>query len=214
MNYSRIYAELVQRAKSQAEARRSSSDYYEEHHVIPRCVNPSSSFTVPLTAREHILAHHLLAKFFPTSGLLRASALMGVRRDAPVSLIALSRQRLSKFSWTKTEEGRQCLKQIANRLAHEGRNGFQSEKSREFSRAHSKDLQRKWKEEGNHPLSSKAAREVASLKATERNKQMNAELNKLKAQVVRTCERCGAIVKGPLGNMKQHQRSSKCIKID
>lgn len=210
MNYARIYCELLQRAKLEAEERRKSGLYHEEHHVIPRCVVSSSQHTVPLTAREHILAHALLAKFFPSLGLLRASALMGVRKDSNPALNAISRERLSEYSWAKTQEGRKRLSEMALRLAQEGRNGFQSERSREISRIHGSNLQKKWKEEGGHPLSTERAREESRIRAIERNKKMNAELNKIKAQVVRICDKCGAEIKGPLGNMKQHQRSSKC----
>jgi hypothetical protein len=210
MNYARVYSELVQRAKKESEVRRTSGRYFEEHHVIPRCIVASSSNTVPLTAREHILAHALLVKFFPKIKLIWASSLMGVRKDSNPALNALSRERLGKYSWTKTEEGREFLSNMATDLALQGRNGFQSENCLVHSRLQGKRLQEQWRLNGNHPLSSVKAREESRLRAIERNKQMNAKLNRIKGQVERTCEKCGATIKGPLGNMKQHQRSSKC----
>lgn len=210
MNYARIYYELVERARIESEERRIGGSYHEEHHVIPRCLVPSSKFTVPLTAREHILAHALLVKFFPNVKLMRASSLMGVRKGVSPALRALSRERLGQHSWTKTDEGKQKLKESAIRLAKEGRNGFQSQNSRKFSSNHAKGLQQKWVLQGNHPLSTPEARERSRLMAIQRNKEMNAELNKAKGKIERICDKCGAVIKGPLGNMKQHQRSSKC----
>lgn len=44
-----------------------SSNYYENHHIIPRSLNGSNSSEnlVLLTAREHFICHWLLVKIFP-----------------------------------------------------------------------------------------------------------------------------------------------------
>lgn len=62
MNYSKIYNQLIENAKSKD--RNIEQDYYEEHHIIPRCIggDDSSYNLVLLTAREHYVAHWLLAK--------------------------------------------------------------------------------------------------------------------------------------------------------
>lgn len=62
MDYSKIYNQLVERAKN-----RILSGYVEKHHVIPRCMGgldvPEN--IVELTAREHYLCHRLLTRMYP-----------------------------------------------------------------------------------------------------------------------------------------------------
>jgi len=75
MNYQRIYNQLMIRANDELELRiqkKSLGDYFEGHHIIPRCLNgqgKSSNFMHPnitlLTAREHFLAHWLLHRIYP-----------------------------------------------------------------------------------------------------------------------------------------------------
>jgi hypothetical protein len=89
--------------------------------------------------------------------------------------------------WTCPDAARQKLSEIAKRT------------------------QEKWKEEDNHPLSSSKARAASSERAKLRNKEMNVWLNKEKGKVIRICDKCAAQVRGSMGNMKQHQRSGKCI---
>lgn len=60
MNYKRIYSLLI----SSRKLKTTPSDYYENHHIIPRALggNDSSKNMVKLTGREHFLAHIFLAK--------------------------------------------------------------------------------------------------------------------------------------------------------
>lgn len=61
MTYSKIYQEIVERCKS----RKYNKDiYYERHHIIPKCVGgkDDGDNIVNVTAREHFILHHLLAK--------------------------------------------------------------------------------------------------------------------------------------------------------
>ena len=46
--------------------------YYEQHHVIPRCIGGSEDAEnlVLLTAREHFLAHKLLCEIYPDNDKL------------------------------------------------------------------------------------------------------------------------------------------------
>ena len=70
MNYKKIYDQLI--AKAQAENRKKlpKTDpnyvYYEAHHIVPKCMNGSNdaSNIVNLMAREHYIAHILLAKTY------------------------------------------------------------------------------------------------------------------------------------------------------
>jgi hypothetical protein len=66
MNSQRIYNELISRAI--LETRKKNKDvYYESHHILPKCLGGSNKKDnlVLLTAREHFLAHWLLAKANP-----------------------------------------------------------------------------------------------------------------------------------------------------
>ena len=70
MNYNRIYASIVLRAKSdEANRRKFKKDghYYERHHIIPRSLGGSNKNEnlVYLTAREHFICHWLLVKIYP-----------------------------------------------------------------------------------------------------------------------------------------------------
>jgi hypothetical protein len=61
MTYSKIYHEIVGRCKT----RKYNKDiYYEKHHIIPKCVGgkDNDDNIVSVTAREHFILHHLLAK--------------------------------------------------------------------------------------------------------------------------------------------------------
>lgn len=66
MNYNNIYVNLI---ASRRNMKRFKGDgtYYENHHIIPRCMNGSDepSNFVLLTAREHFIAHKLLTKIYP-----------------------------------------------------------------------------------------------------------------------------------------------------
>lgn len=74
MNYSKIYNDLISKRKAYP-LLFSEYIYTEEHHVIPKCLggNNSRENLVRLTAREHFIAHRLLAKIFTEStGLQKA----------------------------------------------------------------------------------------------------------------------------------------------
>ena len=59
MNYPKHYFLLIEKAKN-----RTLTCYKEAHHIVPRCLGGSNDITnlVDLTAREHYIAHILLAK--------------------------------------------------------------------------------------------------------------------------------------------------------
>lgn len=63
MNYKSLYERLVSHAKT----RQCTEEYYEVHHIIPRCMGGDNSKDnlVALTAREHFIAHLLLHKIYP-----------------------------------------------------------------------------------------------------------------------------------------------------
>jgi len=64
MNYTKIYNQLIERAKNRKEER---DGYYERHHIIPKCMGGSDDKDnlVKLTYREHFIAHWLLHRENP-----------------------------------------------------------------------------------------------------------------------------------------------------
>jgi hypothetical protein len=72
MNYQKIYNSIIERAKS-----RLAEGYTESHHIIPRSIGGSNDHgnLVNLTAREHFIAHLLLAKIYG-GGLWHAAHMM------------------------------------------------------------------------------------------------------------------------------------------
>lgn len=74
MNYQYHYDRLIQRAKN----RQRPDCYCEEHHIVPRCVGGEDvpENLVYLTAREHFVAHRLLAKANPKIVKIRTADFM------------------------------------------------------------------------------------------------------------------------------------------
>jgi hypothetical protein len=67
MNYIKIYNSITTKAKN-LNRKKSKEQYYEWHHVLPKCLNGSDDDNlVLLTAKEHFICHHLLTKIYPKS---------------------------------------------------------------------------------------------------------------------------------------------------
>ena len=62
MNYQNIYIRLIEHAKQ----RTVQTGYVEKHHILPRSLGGKDEIEnmVSLTAREHFIAHLLLAKIY------------------------------------------------------------------------------------------------------------------------------------------------------
>ena len=71
MNYTQIYNSLITKRQNEI---LSKEIYGENHHIIPKCLGGSNKKEnlVRLTAREHYIAHLLLAKIHNTFGLYSA----------------------------------------------------------------------------------------------------------------------------------------------
>lgn len=79
MNYKNLYSTIVEKASLRGLNKTKLDGYFEAHHIAPRCMGGSddSYNLVLLTAREHYIAHLLLAKIYPeSSGLHLAVILM------------------------------------------------------------------------------------------------------------------------------------------
>lgn len=70
MNYEEIYKRLCSTPDTDG--------YTETHHIVPRCMGGSDEpgNLVELSARKHFIAHQLLAKIYPESGLIHAAHMM------------------------------------------------------------------------------------------------------------------------------------------
>lgn len=81
MNYEKNYYDYINYVKF---SNRELNDYYEVHHIIPKCLGGSDEKDnlIKLTAREHFLAHYLLTKIYPNSNkLLDAFRMMGTKNN-------------------------------------------------------------------------------------------------------------------------------------
>ena len=78
MNYQKIYNQLIQKRQQILV-----EGYSERHHIIPKCLGGSnkSNNLVRLTAREHFIAHQLLAKIYSNNKkILYAAYMMSNRK--------------------------------------------------------------------------------------------------------------------------------------
>lgn len=101
MNHQRHYNLLITKARSRTQP---PNEYLEKHHVIPRSHGGSNAKDnlVLLTAREHFVAHMLLARIYG-GGMWQAAAMMknarhGVqKRSVNSRLHAIARARWAEF---------------------------------------------------------------------------------------------------------------------
>jgi len=89
MNYSKQYKALIAKAQS----RLVPECYTEIHHILPRCLGGSDldDNLVTLTAREHCLAHLLLAKIHNHTGLWAAVNMMTKNHSMTSRAYAIAR---------------------------------------------------------------------------------------------------------------------------
>lgn len=81
MNYKKIYDQLVAKAKPRG-LDKTTVDYYTEiHHIVPKCLggDDSEDNLVMFSAKEHYIAHLILAKLNPdVQGLTYAAFMMSI----------------------------------------------------------------------------------------------------------------------------------------
>ena len=79
MNYQQIYNQLISKRQQETPPE---NCYTETHHIKPKCLGGTNEQTnlVKLTAREHYIAHLLLAKIYNTYGLYSAVIYMQTGR--------------------------------------------------------------------------------------------------------------------------------------
>lgn len=136
MNYKKIYDQLIVKAKG-----RKVEGYKEVHHIIPRCLGGSNKVDnlVELTAREHYVAHLLLAKIYGgklwyaffamcnmdpskeksryrTSSRLYAEAREEVSKQQREARIGTTQNQSTKKKISKTLSGRTLSSRTKNRM--------------------------------------------------------------------------------------------------
>ncbi len=87
--------------------RNENSDYFENHHIVPKCLDGSNDNDniVRLTAREHFIAHALLVKIYPTSKKI-TNAFIGMSRNKTGNrYINASMYEYLKKYWRDTHSG-------------------------------------------------------------------------------------------------------------
>lgn len=108
MNYQKAYNQLIEHAKQNPP-----TEYKEQHHIVPKAEGGSDDKTnlVKLTARQHYIAHLLLAKIYDDFKMYSALTYMQTRRH---------RSRKFKFNSRLYEKMRvECAKKLsAWRKAH------------------------------------------------------------------------------------------------
>lgn len=88
MDYHRIYNQLIKRAVDRSWKRSTAPCYIERHHIIPKCIGGSNKKQnlVCLSAREHFIAHILLAKIYNNhKGLVFAAVCMMYNKDSKIN---------------------------------------------------------------------------------------------------------------------------------
>ena len=104
MDYIKIYNALIEKAK----VRENTSEYYESHHIVPRCIGGTDDKEnlINLTPEEHYVAHQLLVKIYPTNHKLVNAAAMMIPSRPSNKLYGWLRRRLSAVkSVQQTGEG-------------------------------------------------------------------------------------------------------------
>lgn len=103
MNYTKIYNDLVEKAKQRGLDKTQHEGYFEIHHILPVSLGGSNddSNLVMFTGREHFIAHMLMWKANPEDvSLMRAAFLMSNRKLSKINSISYEnlKQNISKVS--------------------------------------------------------------------------------------------------------------------
>lgn len=124
MDYSRIYIDLIERARY-----RVLDTYTEKHHVVPKCMGGDNKERniVRLTPEEHYVAHQLLAKIYPDNSRL-VWALAGMSGDP------LKKRNAKIYGWIRRKNAqtaserfkgkKQSKEHVKKRMATRKSNGF------------------------------------------------------------------------------------------
>jgi len=81
MDYQKIYNKLIESRKNEP---LKINEYYEKHHIIPKCLGGSDSEQnlIKLTYREHFIAHWLLVKIHKSHSGINYAFLCMLRKQS------------------------------------------------------------------------------------------------------------------------------------
>lgn len=100
MDYKKLYNNLILSRYNQKFRK---DEYYEKHHIIPRCLGGSDDDTnmISLTYREHFLAHLLLTKIYPDNRRINYALLCMLRKHTHGRVITSKVYETIKKNYTK-----------------------------------------------------------------------------------------------------------------
>jgi len=104
MNHHRQYQLLIQKAQQR---KVDPNEYYEKHHIIPRSHGGTNEKTnlVHLTAREHFVAHMLLARMYG-GGMWQAAKMMKNSRGCQKRVINNRLYEIARKKWAEFLKGK------------------------------------------------------------------------------------------------------------
>lgn len=104
MNYQKIYNQLIK--KRQKEIINKKDCYCERHHIIPKSIGGTDDNTnlVNLTAREHFIAHLLLAKIYGGTMIYAVHRLMFGKTKISTNSVLYENIRKSSYITKETRE--------------------------------------------------------------------------------------------------------------
>ena len=119
MDYQKIYNCLVEKRRQDPPK----NEYVEHHHILPKCLggNDEISNLVILTAREHYIAHLLLAKIYRIRQLYAAAVCMRAGREQfnfNSRLYQIMREKYGKtMIGNKRRLGKKCTTEAKQRIS-------------------------------------------------------------------------------------------------
>lgn len=149
MDYQKIYNQIIERAQTEKRVKIKGGEYYEKHHIQPRCLGGSNdkSNLVLLTAREHFLCHRLLCEIYPNdrklayslwmmcngSNLLRSKVFLPTARQYEYSRYLFVKCLDGRIPWMKGRNHSEESKQ-KNREKHLGKSTWEGRTHTEESK--------------------------------------------------------------------------------
>ena len=100
MDYKKIYDNLIISRSDQPVKK---DGYYEEHHIIPKCLGGTNDKTnlILLTYREHFIAHLLLTKIYPENKGINYALLCMLRKHTHGRIITSKVYETIKKNYSK-----------------------------------------------------------------------------------------------------------------
>ena len=126
MNYLIIYENLINNRKQNIP-----ESYVEKHHIIPKCLGGTNDKEniVKFTAREHFIAHQLLAKIYKTEGLIYAAFRMSSNKKYSSRKYAWLKE-LRSINLTKKQLGTHRSEETKKKLSEINTGNIRSEESK------------------------------------------------------------------------------------